>query len=286
MNENELKVAIDQLTAIGDFALDLRVKLTAMLEAPTTNDEIKQEVIKAIEAHVKKMSQKVTVDEPEIIEAVMPVALVTSSPAILADVKVDLKAIADKYELGDMKIGEVRDYLTGYDIEFPAKAKKPELITILCQSIADGLIPLDDEDEDTVDTIVDEVQADEIVESDLEDSNYDASDERVSTENEVEDKIRSTYPKKLKISAIKKFLKTYYDGDAEMADLDDQDDDVLVDMYIAIQQALVDDEGEIQAMEEAYFRNDLIFCCGKATVEMADSKNIYCEVCGNEYAGD
>lgn len=272
MNEKELQVAIDQLTAMSDFAMDLRVKLTEMLN--TKADAPAPEIVEA--KAPKQITQKVTIAEEEVPAIEAPVLVLPPS--------VDLKAIADKYELGEMKIGELRDYLTDCEIEFPAKAKKPDLITIVCEAIADGRIPL--EDDDATDEAETEVDADEVVvEDDSDETGYEASDERVESENQVEDKIRSTYPKKLKVSAIKKFLKTYYDGDAEMANLDDFEDEQLLEMYIEIQQSLVDDEGDTHEMEEAYFRDDVIFCCGKETKAMEDTNNIYCEVCGNEYEG-
>ena len=263
MNEKDLKVAIDQLTAMSDFALDLRVKLTAMLNAPKEDAPAPAPVLAPVVKDTKKVVE-------------------TPTPAQI--VEVDLSAIAEEYELNSMKVGELREYLDGYEIDYPEKAKKPELIVILSKAIAEGKIPLDGDDSESSD----EVSTPETPTADTDDEGtgeadeFEASDERVEAENLVEDKIRASFPKKLKVGAIKKFLKTYYDGDAEMADLEDYEDEQLLEMYIEIQQALVDDEGDVKEMEEPYFRDGVYFCCGKELVEM-ESNGVYCEVCGNEY---
>lgn len=273
MNEKDIKIALDQLTAMSEFALDLRVKLTALLDA---GKDAPAEVVKEVKQATKEVVKDAKKADAKAKEAVA----VVSEP-----VKVDLDKIIADYELSGMKIGELREFLDGYEIEYPEKAKKPELVQILAQAIADGRIPEDGDNADAeeaepVSNEAEEVDADEDAE---EVDEYDASEERIAAENKVEDDIRKNFPKKLKVSNIKKFLKTYYDGDAEMADLDEFEDEQLLEMYIEIQSALVDDEGEVHAMEEAYYRNDKVFCCGKEVVEMENTDNVYCEICGNEY---
>lgn len=275
MNKQELQVAIDKLTAMSEFALDLRVTLTQMLNAPDA-DVVNQVADKAV-ACVKEAIKEVKAEK-----AVAPAVEDTQED------EVDLTSIIAEYELDKMKPADLKEYLDSYGVEYPAKAKKAELVSILAQAIADGILD-DDADSDNDGTDVQEdtdVVTDQVDEKDADgddSDDFEVSDERQQAEDSVEDKIRTSFGKKLKLTAIKKFLKTYYDGDAELADLDELDEDELLDMYIEIQRALVDDDGDVHEMEEAYPRNGVYFCCGKEAVTMEDSENIYCEVCGNEY---
>lgn len=267
MNENDLKVAIEKLVAIGEFVGDLKGKL---------------------EKELNLLENSIATATTE--EAHGAVAIKTTAPAKLAEVNVaedsdevvDIDSIIEEYELNSMKIGEIREYLDGYKIEYPDKAKKTELVIILANSIADGTIPQEEDEEGTApsDDAPVEVTTDDSSTSDGDD--FEPSDERLNAEDKVEDNIRNSFPKKLKVSAIKKFLTMYYDGDVDM-DLDEFTEDELLDKYVEIQRALVDDDGDVHAIEDPYFRDGVVHCCGKPTVDMEDSENVYCEVCGNEY---
>ena len=271
MNEQDIKVAIDQLTAMSDFALDLRDKLSAM--------------------SASEVPAPVVTPAPAVLATPIDVVAETDAPE---DDSAAIEAIAVEYGLADLKVGELREYLTDYDIEFDPKAKKPTLIDLVATAIYDGTIPTEDDDSADATTQAETAPAD-VQDDTPSDSTpdevatagdeYEASQERLDAEEDVEEKIRASYPKKLKPSAVKKFLATYYDGDPEMADLDDKDEDELLDLYVDIQRALVDDDGNVHDLEnDPYYRNDEIHCCGVPTQEMEESDNLYCTICGTEYA--
>jgi hypothetical protein len=167
----------------------------------------------------------------------------------------------------DMTDKDLQDYLTEYGIAFKAKATKAQLAHLIAENIINGTIVVEE-----VETVNDDTEEIESPEG------------RIERETEIEATIREKITSgKLKISAVKKFLKTYYDGDPEMADLDDMEEDDLIDYYVSIQVCLVDDDAEVHGLEEPYYRDGLVFCCGRECVEMDASEDIYCEICGAQY---
>ena len=88
--------------------------------------------------------------------------------------------------------------------------------------------------------------------------------------------------KKLTDKKIKDFMKKYYDGDPTMECPKGCKGTCLLDCYIEIHQALVDDNGNQVPFRKWYIRDGVKHCCGK---EMSDlgNKRFYCTVCGCEH---
>lgn len=184
--------------------------------------------------------------------------------------EVDLDAIAETYGLNDMEIPALKEMCDDYELTYLPKAKKPTLIAVIATAIADGTIDTSDDDED-------ETPADE-----------GETEEEVSAEVlEAEDKIRTDLAKKVKtgkltIKKIKEFLKQYYEGDADCSDCKKCSDEEIVECYIDIHVALVDDDADIAEFSAPYERRGMSFCCGKELVEL-ENGNLSCTICGEEF---
>jgi hypothetical protein len=265
MTERELQYSIEILTAMEDFAAKLKDKLQNHF---------------SVKDHTLESEDK----EKHVVKDTMPVLPPMEEENVeTEDAPKTVEEVIEEFKLNSMEVDELREFLDSYEIEYSAKAKKPGLVKLIAQGILDGTIEVGDEEEDSA---TEEVEPEEV---ELAPENSAEVDESVRTEKEVEveESVRQKITSdKLKISAVKKFLKSYYDGDPEMSDLDSLDESDLVDYYVYIQICLVDDDGEVHGMERTYYREGKIFCCGQETVEMEDSEDVYCERCGNQYGDE
>jgi len=280
MTERELQYSIELLTAMADFATKLKDKLQNHFDVGVKTLDSTEEA----PAPVQK-KQVIVETEPEVVE---------DSADEVEDgdeVAMTPEEVTAKYELNDLPVSALKEFLDSYEITYPAKPKKSDLITLVVNGILDGTIEVSDEDDETAATEEAPTGERNHYTGQIEDATdieggEEVSDERTAMEYEVESGIREKIESgKLKMSAVKKFLKTYYDGDPEMADLDDREDDDLVNHYVYINLCLVDDYGEIHGMEETYYRDGDAHCCGRELVTMEDSPDLYCEICGSQYDG-
>lgn len=124
--EKKLVLAIEKLTAIEEFARDLREYLESSLDV--SKDVSAPSPTKVEEKPVKEVVK--AVEEP-----------------VQED---DLQSAIDEYGLNDLSLAEIKEFLDSATspVEYNKKAKKVEtLVPILAKAIIDGLIPLDDDEE-------------------------------------------------------------------------------------------------------------------------------------------
>lgn len=99
---------------------------------------------------------------------------------------------------------------------------------------------------------------------------------------QIESGIRKQYETgKLKDKHIKDFMKKYYDGDPSSDCPKGCKGSCLLDCYIDIQKALINDRNELIDFNIKYIRDGLPYCCGKQLEDL--NNNLYCTACGNEY---
>lgn len=178
--------------------------------------------------------------------------------------------IIEEYGLEEYTVEELADICA--EFELSTKGKKQALIDRIVKGILDGTIELEEEEEE-----VEEEKAPlkKVAEHD--------NPQRVEKEAEVEADIRSKYEKgKLKDTTIKKFLDKYNEGDPECAGCKGCSKEDMLDCYVDIHKALVDDDGDVNEFEEPYMRDGEYFCCGREIKEL-ENGNLYCSVCGQEY---
>ncbi len=186
--------------------------------------------------------------------------------------------IVEEYGLDEYTVEELADICA--DFELSTKGKKQALIDRIVKGIMDGTIELEDEDEEEEEEEEEEVQEEKAPLKKVAES---GNPEVTKKEEEIEADIRDKYEKgKLKDNAIKKFLDKYNEGDPECAGCKGCSKEDMLDCYIDIHRALVDDDGDLNEFEEPYIRDGKYFCCGRELKEL-ENGNLYCQVCGIEY---
>lgn len=183
--------------------------------------------------------------------------------------------IVEEYGLEEYTVEELADICAEYELS--TKGKKQALIDRIVKGILDGTIELEDEDED------EEEEAPVEEKTSLKKVKEHDNPQRAEKEAEVEADIRDKYEKgKLKDNEIKKFLDKYNEGDPECAGCKGCSKEDMLDCYIDIHKALVDDDGDLNEFEEPYIRDGEYFCCGRELKEL-ENGDLYCQVCGTEY---
>ena len=190
--------------------------------------------------------------------------------------------IVEEYGLDEYTVEELADICA--EFELSTKGKKQALIDRIVKGIMDGTIEFEDEDEEEVEEAVEEeVQEVQEEKAPLKKVSKSENSKVLKKEAEIEADIRDKYEKgKLKDNAIKKFLDKYNEGDPECAGCKGCSKEDMLECYIDIHKALVDDDGDVNEFEEPYVRHGEYFCCGKEIKEL-DNGNLYCSVCGQEY---
>jgi hypothetical protein len=194
----------------------------------------------------------------------------------------EFDAIVKDYELNEMEIEDIKEYLTSYEIEFPAKAKRPSLIKLFVQAIFDGTIPSEEgEAEDATE------DAEDAPDSDEGEEDNESDVELSEATQKAEKKVRSDIAKQIKsgkltVKKMKDTLKGYYEGDENCSDCKGCTDEEVIECYSDIHAALVDDEGTVNEFSNPYLRGEVPHCCGVPLATL-ESGNLYCEICGEEY---
>lgn len=191
----------------------------------------------------------------------------------------ELAEIANEYGLNDLDIEELRDYCNSYELAFHIKAKKLTLVNIIAKAIAEGVIEVGDDEDESEDD--DSVESED--DGDESEEEAEVSPEVAEAESKVRKDIAAQIKKgKLTVKKMKEFLKQYYEGDADCKDCKGCSEEEIIECYTDIHVALVDDEGEVNEMGQPYVRRDANYCCGKELQEMEDD-TMYCEICGETY---
>lgn len=210
--------------------------------------------------------------------------------------------VADKVRalVADMSVSDIADVLA--EVGVSAKGKKEALVEKLIKAVKDGLISLEDDDEEaseeeaeTTDepNVAEEEAVTEEAEATDEDEEYDPTND---PENPNMTKARKTalvaFDKSTRASVengeisyadMRTFLAEFHD--MEVSDLDEYTDEEILDFYVDAASRFIDDDGEI-VEEEAYMLNGEPACCGHALEYEEDKNSFHCAVCGNDYAAD
>ena len=243
-NEEEVVLFQERILAIQELLSDL----AQMFE---------EKDVETTEPVVEPVKEKKAKKEKEVEKAAEEVEPEESS----------LDAVITEYELNELSEDELKEYLTDYEVKFPAKAKKAKLVELVAQAIVDGVIPAEsDEDAD-----------EEVAEEETEE----ASARQVKEAEIIADIDEQIKAKKLTKKKAQDWLKELYaNHDTCKACPKNCQEDPL-ECYKEVQAAFVDDDGEVHETCEAYMRDEVPFCCGvECEAHETDDDKVVCTVCG------
>jgi hypothetical protein len=275
--KEEPKVTIESV--INDYALD-EMSADELKEFLTDNNVPFKKTIKKAEELAKILAQAIIdgkvdlEDDSEDADEEIPAETEEESEED-AEEEMTVEEVIEEYELNEMDEAELKELLSENEIKIPAKAKKDKLVQLVAENILNGTIAVGDEDEG---------EESEEEEEDAEEE-FEASEERLEAEKSIESDIKKQIKtKKLTIKQIKEFLAPYTEADSSCKGCKKCSDEELIECYINIQKAFIDDEGEVHDKEDAYTRDGVLYCCGVPCAEHPDEENVMvCEICGGEF---
>lgn len=211
----------------------------------------------------------------------------------------------------DTPVEDIIEALADVDVE----ATKKNAVAKLAEALRKGLIEVDDddddEDEDVDEDDVEEDDSEEDEDSDDDDDDDDEegedfnadtyfpevdphglndpdtmSDERRQAVHDKNEEIIEAYSNgELTLDAINDFFSEYAtEEDMELIDTDN-DLEVLA-LYIALNDRLIDNDGDEHEKEDPYEVGEHDMCCGHELKYVKKTKKYICEVCGAEYEAE
>lgn len=206
----------------------------------------------------------------------------------------------------DTPVEDIIEALADVDI----KATKKNAVSLLAKALREGLIELDDEDEEELE----EEETEEVEEAEVEEDSAEDEEEEVdinaSSYFAKYDPKGYNDPKKMskeRAKAVKtkmlEILDAYYDDELTEEDIasyvednateeeiellgeDYTSDDVLM-MYMELVKRTIDNEGEEHEPADPYEVADMDVCCGHELKYVKKTKKYICEHCGTEYEAE
>jgi hypothetical protein len=217
------------------------------------------------------LSGEISTDEDESEEAseVKEAEVVAEDEKVSTDDAEEEEGLTEE-DINAMSLEELQELCEENEIEVPAATLKnvKKLRAFVIAMLDDS-----EEEEEKEEATVEEEQ-----------ESFPASPERLAEEEKIAEEVRSLIDKKkLTIAAMKKELKKYYEGDADCKDCKGCTEEEVIECYILTKQAFVDDEGARTDAEEPYYRNDSVFCCGRACEAHPDNADVMvCTICAGE----
>ena len=225
----------------------------------------KSQLLKVLIEYFKNMDEETPAEAPAQEEA--PAEVETDEEATEGE---DTRAVVLRMiEENEMSDDDIREVLK--DAGLSDKGKHEALIDKLVSAIDDGIIQLEDEEDDE--------PAPAEVEAEEEESNEPAiTPERAKGIEKLMEEVDEQFKDgSLTASDIREFLDQF--GDVTIPKKASADK--LLELYKENVSMLVDDEGNV-CEEGAYFINNVPYCCGR-TLNVADDNTATCPVCGETY---
>lgn len=243
----------------------------SVLEELVAIEQFVKDIKEYIGAGVNVVSDSVEAEAPKVIEE-KPIKEAEEVVPEASSNKDEIEKVIKDFELEGWNKEDLIECLDSYEISYGKSLTIKEMREAVAQAVLDGKIPYED----------DGVEKEPEVVADEPEPSY--NDERSKMEATVEKEIKENYEsKKLKDTVIKKFLKEYYEGDPDCKDCSvGCTKEEALQCYIDLKKNFVDDEGDVHAESEPYYRDNEVFCCGHECSKL-DNGNLYCEICGEEY---
>lgn len=238
--------------------------------------EIKERLL-AIQEMLADIDEALSAEQENLVEENPVETVVEKKPEVVEEDEEDeedtektVEEVIAEQGLADMSEDELKEILDAYEIKYTGKNKKQSLMEKVAQGILDGVIEVEDDNED-----VEEVQ-DPLSDTDVETTPREEAEQKILAE--INEQLESKVLTKKKAT---EWLKNHFgSGDCGQCPKGCTDDPI--ECYKTIKVSFVDDEGNINAMEDPYMRDGSIFCCGVECQPFEDGK-VVCEVCGQVY---
>ena len=229
----------------------------------------KSQLLKVLIEYFKNMDEETPAEAPPQEEAPQE-----ETPAVEAEEEVadgeDTRAVVLRMiEENEMSDDDIREVLR--DAGLSDKGKHEALIDKLVSAIDDGIIQLEDEEDD------EPAPAEEAEEEEESDEPAITPERAKGIEKLMEEVDEQFKDGSLTASDIREFLDQF--GDVTVPKKASADK--LLELYKENVSMLVDDEGNV-CEEGAYFINNVPYCCGRP-LNVADDNTATCSVCGETY---
>lgn len=193
------------------------------------------------------------------------------------------------------------------DVGIKAEGKKSDVVMLLAKALEDGLIDVDDEEEETAEaeeTPVEEESSEE-AETEEEGEEFTAQsyfeeydpDGANNPDNMTEERkeavealmtsiIEGVENEEITEEDISTFCESYCTEEELEALGEEYEFEDLVALYCETRKRLIDDEGEEHEAGDPYEIAEENYCCGHKLKYEKKSKKFICEVCGEEYEAE
>lgn len=227
----------------------------------------KSQLLKVLIEYFKNMEEDTPVEAPPQEEA--PADEADEAGEEVADGEDTRAVVLRMIEENEMSDDDIREVLK--DAGMSDKGKHEALIDKLVSAIDDGIIQLEDEEDD------EPAPAEEEAEEEESDEPAITPERAKGIEKLMEEVDEQFNDGSLTASDIREFLDQF--GDVTIPKKASADK--LLELYKENVSMLVDDEGNV-CEEGAYFINNVPYCCGRP-LNVADDNTATCSVCGETY---
>lgn len=229
----------------------------------------KSQLLKVLIEYFKNMEEDTPVEAPPQEEVPQEETPADEAGEEVSDGEDTRAVVLRMIEENEMSDDDIREVLK--DAGLSDKGKHEALIDKLVSAIDDGIIQLEDEEDDE--------PAPAEVEADEEESDEPAiTPERAKGIEKLMEEVDEQFKDgSLTASDIREFLDQF--GDVTIPKKASADK--LLELYKENVSMLVDDEGNV-CEEGAYFINNVPYCCGRP-LNVADDNTATCPVCGETY---
>lgn len=266
------------------YASSLGVKCTG------TRDEIMQRILDlgnvAEEVAEEEVVEEVeeVVEEPKKVKPSKKLGKKKEEVAPKDEFDVQAEEIAEETEMSD-----IIEALADVDI----KANKNNYITLLAKALREGLIELDDDEEEEA---VEEGGIAEEIEADSYFPQYDPNgyndpknmteDRAEAIETKMDEILTAISEGKITEDDITSYIEDNTTEDEIELLGEDYDEDELIKMYMELVKRTIDNEGVEHEPSDPYEVGEKDLCCGHELQYVKKSKKYVCSQCGEEYEAE
>lgn len=269
------------------FASQLGVKCTG------TRDEIMERILALTdEANIEKVEEQ---PSEEVVEEVKEEKVVPMKKK-LGKVKKEVKE-EDEFDIQAKEIAEetdVEDIISALN-DVGVKANKKNYVTMLASALRDGLIALDDEEDneevsDDNDTDEEEITANSYFSKYDVDGYNDPNNMTEARKEAIQSLISGVIEQIMNGQISEEDILSYLEDnctDEEKDLLDDEyTDNDLIGFYLEMIKRTVDNDGVQHEPSDPYELNEDDLCCGHKLQYSEKTEKYICEICGTEYEAE